>query len=297
MHEFELVEALQKIHLRCRPSKKGASLLARRCADCSESDIPDGKSAECSREDISAVTNATLRRPEAARIRVALERSIHFRDLVTEDLDRLAGLCSLRHLRDGEPAGSEGGRRSALLVVLDGCLRVSSVDVHGNEFVYAMLGAGSFFGLGSVLSGMPTEVEAHASGDSTLATMDGAKFLALLDEHPRLWRHMATLLHRRLTLAMTSLRDISVAPLPQRIVRRLLGQAISCGNDISGEARVELRVTQSDLGRMLATSRSRINGALKRLEKDGLVKVGYRTISLVDFARLRQLAGPDVFAF
>ena len=36
---------------------------------------------------------------------------------------------------------------------------------------------------------------------------------------------------------------------------------------------------------------------LKRLEKDGLVKVGYRTISLVDFARLRQLAGPDVFAF
>lgn len=237
------------------------------------------------------------RRPEAARIRAALERSIHFRDLATEDLDRLAALCSLRRLRDGELAGSEGGRTGALLVVLDGCLRVSSVDVHGTEFVYAMLGAGSFFGLGSVLSGMPAEVEAHASGDSTLATMDGAKFLALLDGHPRLWRHMATLLHRRLTLAMTSLRDISVAPLPQRIVRRLLGQAISCGNDISGEARVELRVTQSDLGRMLATSRSRINGALKRLEKDGLVKVGYRTISLVDFARLRQVAGPDVFAF
>lgn len=243
------------------------------------------------------MTNALHGHPESARIRTALGRSIHFRELPAEDLDRLAALCGIRRLRDGELAGPESARSSALLVVLAGCLRVSSVDTHGNEFVYAMLGAGSFFGLGTILSGMPLEVEAHASGDSTLAVIDGARLLALLDERPRLWRHVTTLLHRRLTLAMTTLRDISIAPLPQRIVRRLLGQAISCGNDISGESRVELRVTQADLGRMLATSRSRINAALKRLEKDGLLEVGYRTISLVDFARLRQVAGPDVFAF
>lgn len=241
--------------------------------------------------------SALHRRPEAARVGAALARSIHFRALLPEDLDSLAGLCRIRSLRDGELAATEAGRGGALLIVLAGSLRVSSVDAHGNEFVYAMLGRGSFFGLGSVLSETPTGVAAHAAGATSIATVDGSRFIALLDERPRLWRHMTALLHRRLTLAMSSLRDISVAPLPQRIARRLLGQAITCGNDISGESLVELRVTQSDLGRMLATSRTRINGVLKRLEKDGLLKVGYRSISLVDVARLRQLAGPDVFAF
>jgi CRP-like cAMP-binding protein len=236
------------------------------------------------------------KRSEAARIRVVLGRSIHFRELAAEDLDALAALGRMRNLRDGELAGSQA-RPDQFWIVVTGCLRVSTVAPNGKEFVFAMLGPGSFFGLGNVLRGVGTPLDAHSAGATSLAVLDGTRLLALLDARPHLWRHMTTLLHRRLTLAMTTLRDFSVAPLPQRIARRLLGQAISCGNDISGEGPVELRVTQSDLGRMLGTSRSRINTALKRLENDGLLRVRYRAIHLVDFSRLRQVAGPDVFAF
>ena len=115
------------------------------------------------------------RRPEFSRIRAALARSFHFRDLSPEDLDRIAELGRLRRLRDGELAAS--------------------------------------------------------------------------------------------------------------------------ASDISGDKRIELRVTQTDLARMLGASRSKVNAELKRLERDDLIKVGYRTITLVDVARLHELAGPDVFAF
>ena len=123
------------------------------------------------------------------------------------------------------------------------------------------------------------------------------QLLALLDGSPRLWRHVAVLMTRRLTLAMSVIRDFSVAPLDQRIVRRLLGQAMSGGADIAGSAPIEMRVNQSDLSRMLGSSRSRVNVELKRMESARLLEIGYRSITLVDLARLREIAGPEVFSF
>jgi CRP-like cAMP-binding protein len=237
------------------------------------------------------------RRPEFPRIRTALARSAHFRDLSPEDLDCLAELGRVRRLHDGELAGSAGSRNREIWIVLSGSLRMSSVTAAGKEFVYAILGPGGFYGIGSALGSVKTMVDAHAAGAATLIVLDGSQFFALLDERRWLWRHVAKLLHRRLTLALSVIRDISDAPLPQRIVRRLLGQAMSGGSDISGDKGVELRVTQTDLGRMLGASRSKVNAELKRLERDRLIKVGYRAITLVDVPRLHELAGPDVFAF
>jgi CRP-like cAMP-binding protein len=119
----------------------------------------------------------------------------------------------------------------------------------------------------------------------------------LLDAHPRLWRHVTVLLHKRLTHAMWAIRDNSVAPLKERLVRRLLALAAGSGIALGPGTTVRLRLTQTDLGRMLGTSRSRINGILKRLERDGLVEAGYRTIALDDVAALYKLAGPEVFSF
>ncbi|HXI36697.1 MAG TPA: Crp/Fnr family transcriptional regulator [Burkholderiales bacterium] len=235
--------------------------------------------------------------PDFMRIRAALAASLHFRGLPAEDLDRLAALGRLRTLEDGELVLPAGSPQKDLWIVVEGCLRLSTVTRAGKEFLYAMIGPGNYFGLGSVLRGKSPPSDAHAAGRTTLAVLDGPALLALFDERPRLWRHMANLIYMRLTLAMVTLRDVNVAPLPQRIVRRLLGHAISTGQDVAASATVELRLTQGELGRMLATSRSRVNGALKTMEKSGLVKVGYRTITLADLPRMRELAGADLFSF
>ena len=237
------------------------------------------------------------RHPEIAGIRATIGRSRHFRDLAPEDLDRLAELGRCRHMCEGELVASEGSRQNKLWIVMSGCVRLRSVTSGGTEFVYALLGPGNYFGIGNLLRGRELPTDAYALGPTTLAVLDGERLLSLLDEKPRLWRHMATLLHTRLALAMMVLRDISVAPLRQRMVRRLLGQAISSGRDLSLSGHIELHLTQTDLGCMLGTSRSRVNGALRRLAQEGLVEVGYRSIKLLDIAGLRTIAGPELFSF
>lgn len=237
------------------------------------------------------------RRPEYARIRTAIGASVHFRELPADDLDRLAHLGHVRRLRDGQAAPPDGGHGKHFFIVLSGCIRMSSQLRSGREFVYALLGAGSFYGIGNVIKGIDTRAVAHASGPTELAVMDGAAFLRLLDAHPPLWRAVALLLHRRLTHAMWAMRDNSLAPLRERMVRRLLALAAGTGADLRSPEHVSLRLSQSDLGRMLGTSRSRINGIVKRLERDGLLHAGYRTITLANLPALHRLAGPEVFTF
>ncbi|HEX5477934.1 MAG TPA: Crp/Fnr family transcriptional regulator [Burkholderiales bacterium] len=237
------------------------------------------------------------RRPEFARIRRTLANSLYFRSLADADLDALADLCHLRKLRDGALANGLGSRLDELWIVLGGGLRLSGVSAAGKEFLYAVLGPGSFYGLGNVIQGITSVTDARAHGGTELAVMSGARLLALLDRQPRLWRHVCTLLTHRLTLAMSVIRDMSIAPLCQRIAQRLLGQAMSGGADLGALGTVELRLTQADLGRMLGASRSKVNAELQQLEELGMLRLSYRSIRLLDVSRLQELAGPDVFAF
>jgi len=236
------------------------------------------------------------RRPDFDRIRAVLARSVHFRDFAPRDLDGIAELGRIRRLKNGQAAPPDGGHGRHFYVILTGCVRLSSATRQGREFVYALLGPGSFYGVGNVIRGIDTRAEARAAGATELAVMDGPAFLALLDAEPRLWRLVAVMLHKRLTHAMWAVRENSVAPLQERMVRRLLAHAVGSGADLAAGP-AALRLSQTDLSRMLGTSRSRINGILKRLEREGLVRVGYRAIALTDVAGLHKLAGAEAFTF
>jgi len=234
-------------------------------------------------------------RREFSRIRSALASSTHFQSLEGVDLDRLAQLGRLQRLRHREHAARSGERDDQLWIILSGAVRVSSQTPGRKEYVYAVLGPGSYFGLATAVRQAAFTADAHAFGATDLAAFRGPELIATLDEHPRLWRHVSGLLSRRLRLALLVLRDNSVAPLPERIARRLLGHALS--RDLRGLTEVPVRMTQSDLALMLGASRSRTNAALKTLESAALVRAGYRGITILDLPGLRRLAGPGIYAY
>jgi CRP/FNR family cyclic AMP-dependent transcriptional regulator len=236
-----------------------------------------------------------VRRREFGRIRSALAASSHFQSLASGDLDRLAHLGRLQRLRHAERAAPAGHQDDQLWIILSGAVRVSSRAPGAKEYVYAVLGPGSYFGLGTAVRRAAFTADARAFGATDLAAFPSEPLVAMLDENPRLWRHVSGLLARRLRLALLALRDNSIAPLPERVARRLLGHALS--NDLGGQTRVDVRMTQADLAQMLGASRSKTNAALKALEASGMIKAGYRGITILDIDALRAVAGPGIYAF
>jgi CRP-like cAMP-binding protein len=237
---------------------------------------------------------ATLARPrQSAAIRRTLEQSVHYRDLAARDLDRLAQLARPKRLHNGERVENAGGYDAHLWIIVGGAVRISTATESG-EHVYAVLGPGNFFGLAAVIHEGIATLDARAFGATELAWIDGAALMRLLDDRPPLWRHFARLLSQRLVVALKLLRDNTVAALRERLVRRLLVLLPAIEAD-SGEP--VLPMTQADLARMLGTSRSRANAELRRLESEGLIRSGYRSIALLDVPRLRALAGKGLKGF
>jgi CRP/FNR family transcriptional regulator len=231
------------------------------------------------------------RRADFGRIRLALARSAHFKQLNAVALDRLAGLGRLRHARNGERLPADNQR---LWIVVDGAVRLTARLAHRQK-VHAVLGRGSYFGLAAALGEGAFPLDVHAAGPTDVAVIDGARLRGILQAHPSLWRYVAALAYGRLRLALGVMEDNRLRPLVERVIRRLLGHASSYAI-VEGE-QPELRMTQADLAGMVDAGRSRINVALGQLAADGLIRAGYRTITLLDLPRLRSLAGGEVEAF
>ena len=230
------------------------------------------------------------------RIRLALARSAHFGKLAPEVLDRLTALARLRHARHGERLGSADGRDDHLWIVVSGAVRISTRPKEGSrEVVHAVIGGGSYFGLANAVQHGPYTYDARAFGATDLAVVDGVRLQAGLEQYPRLWRRVSGLLAHRLKVALDAVGDNRVLPLPERLVRRLIGVATS--SELLEGAQPTVHMTQGDLARMLDAGRSKINLALKRLEAQGVLRTGYRTVTLLDMAALRALAGREVQPF
>ena len=231
--------------------------------------------------------------PRQNAIRQTLERSEHFRDLAASDLDRLAELARPKRAHNQERIENMGGYDADLWLIVSGAVRISTKPSAGAEHVYAVLGPGNYFGLAAVMgkSESLATLDARAFGTTELAWIDGAVLHKMLEDRPQLWQHFAALLSRRLAIVLMLLRDNTVCTLPERLVRRLLALSPSIP---AAQGELALPMTQGDLARMLGTSRSRTNAELRRLEADGLVRSGYRSITLLDLPRLRELAGADL---
>ena len=234
----------------------------------------------------------SLQRPaDLARVRLALSRSVHFRALGPVALDRLASLATLRNATSGEQLSADNQQ---LWIVVDGAVRLTA-NLACRRQVHAVIGRGSYFGLASALGYGAFPLQVDAACPTELAVVDGARLRSILQVHPRLWRYVAALAYSRLRLTLGLMEDNRMRPLAERIVRRLLGHALSYAI-LEGD-KPELRMTQADLAGMVNAGRSRTNTALKKLASDGLICAGYRTIKLLDLPRLRELAGGPVEAF
>jgi CRP-like cAMP-binding protein len=238
-----------------------------------------------------------MQRPrDYERIRLALSRSAHFGSLSPATLDGLAAIATLRHARHAARLGRADTVDQNLWIVVNGAVRISTRPHSGRrECVHAVLGNGSYFGLANAVGHGPFTFDARAFGASDIAVIDGKHLAAILDQNPSLWRHVTRLMSQRLKLALGIMEDNRLLPLTERIARRLLGHAAS--SEYAEGAQPTLRMTQADLAKMMDAGRSRTNTALKRMETQGLVKTGYRTLTLVDVPALRKLAGREVDAF
>jgi CRP-like cAMP-binding protein len=157
--------------------------------------------------------------------------------------------------------------------VEEGLLKASIAAPGGGERILAILGPGSVVGELSMIDGGPRSASVTALRDSKLSFVGRSAFEAFGQSRPELYRHVATLLSRRLRDTDDALVATNFLSLRGRLARALLSLAEAFGRDI-GQGRILIRqkVSQSDLAAMAGIARENVSRVLNDWAGRSLVR-------------------------
>lgn len=229
----------------------------------------------------------SLLRSQPADIRTALLSDDWFRSCPPPLQDALIVHARERRLVPGEYLFIRGTCDGDLYCVLAGSLCVQSVDDEGEMPVLVVLEPYHWFGELSLIDGTPRSHDALAETEVTVLRVPRAALESWLVSNPEHWRDIARLAAGKLRIAFRLMDEELRRPLVERVARRLWLVAHGWGYR-SSEPRHRIRLSQDQLARMLGTTRSGVNKALRELERQGLMRLHYGEIELTDLVGLRR---------
>ena len=147
--------------------------------------------------------------------------------------------------------------------VEQGLLKVSMVSPSGGERILAILGPGALVGELAMIDAQPRSASVTAARDCGLSFISRTAFESIAANNPDVYRHIVSLLARRLRDTNAVVAAMSFLSLKGRVAQALLSLAEAFGNDVGGgRILIRQKVTQSDLAAMAGIARENVSRIL-----------------------------------
>lgn len=193
------------------------------------------------------------------------------------------------HVQKDQSIFLSGDAFNGLYAVLNGSVRLGYIDIQGKEAIAAIAEPIMWFGEISLVDQQPRSHDAVAVQKSVILHLPSANLHQLLKQYPQFWFHIAQLTSQKLRFAFLELISFQTQNISQRLAQRLLSILNGYGNHLAIEHHT-IRLSQEQLAQMLVCSRQTVNQELQELEKQGVLRVTFRKIEILDFALLHQIA-------
>ena len=168
--------------------------------------------------------------------------------------------------------------------VVEGLLKMSADNAQGLTMTFTGVPPGGWFGEGTALKREPYRYNIQALRKSVVAGLPIESFHWLLDHSLGFNRFVMNQLNERLG-QFISAREIDRMNNPdQRVARSLAALFNPVLYPGVGEV---LRITQQELAYLVGLSRQRVNESLRTLESQGIIRVEYGGLRVLDLLALR----------
>jgi CRP/FNR family transcriptional regulator, cAMP and macrophage regulator len=198
-----------------------------------------------------------------------------------EDLTALASTLAARPFRPGSVLFSGGEPAPGVWIVRDGRIELS-VGSGRRRAVVQLLRPGDVDGDIQLLLEMSMPYTGRAISDVAALFLAREAFENLLATHPAIARRWLSSVAQRLAASQARILALLGGSLTAQTAGLLDEEAV--------DGRLEL--PQRTLAAMLGVQRPSLNKVLKDLERDGLIRISYSTIVVVDRAGLAARARP-----
>lgn len=214
-----------------------------------------------------------------------LHRIAHWAQPLGDDQFERArtGIVEKRY-KAGETIFSRGEFFEHWTGVVSGLVSLGSVSRSGKAITFTGVTAGAWFGEGSVLKDEARRYDLVALRDTQMALMNGATFFWLFENSVVFNRFLVRQLNERLGQFMGLLEYDRMLDATARLARCIASIFNPVLYPNNGR---HLEITQEEIGALSGLSRQGANQALQALEREGLLRLEYGGITILDLERLR----------
>jgi CRP/FNR family cyclic AMP-dependent transcriptional regulator len=197
----------------------------------------------------------------------------------------------------GTAAGYPAGRRlvrlgepgQSVFLLLAGCVKILGNDGERDPLLGIRVG-GDLVGEMAVLSSLPRSATVTTCSLLSTRVIPGPDLLSYLMDYPDAALAVATMISERLRWANERRVDFTGTDPRTRICRVLLTLAETYGRESDGARDLGAPLTQDEIASLAGVRLATAEKALRGFANDGLVRLGYRNIAVLDLARLREAA-------
>ena len=194
------------------------------------------------------------------------------------------------HLRRKHPLYYQGDRPSAVYVVKEGRVCVTTYSKAGMEQQLYIAEQGALFGERACILSIPHFSSAVSIVDSTVYAISCGAFLERLEQNPELNQILMRILCRKNSMLIGRLLSQSSTVALQRIAQTLIDMAQEYGIETEDGLEISIRFSHQDVANLLHTSRVTVTKAFQSMTQVGILLRKDNRILVRDRERLVQLA-------
>ncbi|MEM9624700.1 MAG: Crp/Fnr family transcriptional regulator [Pseudomonadota bacterium] len=205
-------------------------------------------------------------------------------------LDTLLAVASERRFTNGQVIFQKSDPGTSMMAVLAGRVRISAYSEDGREIILNIVEPGQLFGEIALLDGKERSADATAMGKTELLILDRRDFLPFLERNPKIAVQLIEVLCDRVRRTSEMVESIAFLDFGARLAKLLLQLAENYGKETEGGLLIDLRISQSDLGNLIASTRESVNRQLSAWTQEGVIAMEQGKITLIDQETLELMA-------
>jgi CRP-like cAMP-binding protein len=200
--------------------------------------------------------------------------------------DAMVDCGTLQTYRAGEFTHFAGDATGGMFGIASGGFGVMIPVATGDLVLCHVLGKGTWFGLGPILTDRPRTLTYRAMETSHVLYVSQPDLAAIAQTQPEFYRRVAMLSEGSYYgMAVRVLGDLLVNS-SERRVAAVLSRLAGAGPAVGGEERSTIRLSQADIGQISNASRDRVNRALQKFVKAGWIALDYKAVVIRDLKAL-----------
>lgn len=174
-------------------------------------------------------------------------------------------------------------------IVLSGIIRTAWTSPEGKHHIYKFLPAGVLTNIVPIITHQCFGHDHISHEPTVVATIPGDLFLDILEHNPKVLYVIFQLICNRSHIHYSDSYYQATQSLQIRLARELIYLVEFFSLQLHSDIKIKIKLSQENFAELLNTSRKNINKELSILTQQGIVKVRYHQIHILDLEKLKNM--------